>query len=209
MSARYLVRENLRKAILLMDEKNWYPVNKYTDVASTEFILPAWEKPRRFVIRRVKKDENTGQSYIPLPDFYRYEVVVTNMEGEPEQIMEFYDGRANVENKIDELKDGFGIEQASQHVKIRNHAFMLVKSIAYNLMNWYRQALLPEHKKRCEINTIRREVINIPGNILGKDRFCRIRLAANKVLQTIIQTIKKNLDAFLYFVANNFIPYKC
>jgi len=56
------------------------------------------------------------------------------MEADPVQIMEFYDGRANVENKIDELKDGFGLNQASQHVKVRNHAFMLVKTIAYNLM---------------------------------------------------------------------------
>jgi transposase len=90
------------------------------------------------------------------------------MEAEPAQIMNFYDGRANVENKIDELKDGFAVEEASQHEKIRNHAFMIVKSIAYNLMNWYKQALLPQDMKKCEIKTLRRKIINIPGNILAQ-----------------------------------------
>lgn len=200
------LKKNIKKTITLIPEKDWQPIDEYTSITSQEFILPAWKKPRRFVIRRVKIEKDTGQLFLPCQDFYRYEAVVTNMEGEPDEIMSFYDGRANVENKIDELKDGFGVEQSSQHVKIRNHAYMLVKTIAYNLMNWYRQALLPENKTKCEIKTIRREIINIPGNILGKDRFHRIKLAANRVLETIIQTIKRNLDAFFYFVANGFKP---
>jgi transposase len=133
------------------------------------------------------------------------------MEAEPAQIMNFYDGRANVENKIDELKDGFAVEEASQHEKIRNHAFMIVKSIAYNLMNWYKQALLPQDMKKCEIKTLRRKIINIPGNILGSGRYHRIKLAANKILEAIIRVIKKNLDTFFYFVANGFnpVPIRC
>lgn len=128
------------------------------------------------------------------------------MEEEPLEVMNFYDARANVENKIDELKDGFAVEEASQHEKIRNHAFMLIKSIAYNLMNWYRQALLPHEYKRSEIKTIRRRIINLPGNILGSGRYHRIKLAANKILETIILTIKRNLETFFYFVANGFNP---
>lgn len=200
------LRENLKNAIILIPEKDWQSIDEYTSVTSREFIPPAWEKPRRFVIRRVKIDKDTNQLLLDSQDFYRYEAVVTNMEGEDADIMNFYDGRANVENKIDELKDGFAVEEASQHLKIRNHASMIIKSIAYNLMNWYRQALLPQDMKRCEIKTLRRKIINIPGNILGRGRYHRIKLAANRILEIIIQTIKRNLDDFVYFVANGFNP---
>lgn len=200
------LKQNLKKAITLIPEEDWQPIDEYISVTSREFILPTWEKPRRFVIRRVKIDKDTNQLLLPSQDFYRYEAVVTNMEDEPADVMSFYDGRANVENKIDELKDGFAVEEASQHEKNRNHAFMVIKSIAYNLMNWYRQALLPQDMKRCEIKTLRRKIINIPGNILGSGRYHRIKLAANKILETIILTIKKNLDIFFYFVANGFNP---
>ncbi|MEW6606107.1 MAG: IS1380 family transposase [bacterium] len=203
------LRENLRKLIISIPEKDWKEIDEYTSITSKEFLLKTWKKPRRFVIRRVKIDKDTSQLLLDYKDFYRYEAVVTNMEGDPAEIMNFYDDRANVENKIDELKDGFAVEEASQHLKIRNQAFMFIKVIAYNLMNWYRQALLPEDKKNCEIKTIRRQIINIPGNILGKGRFHRIKLAANKLLESIIQIIKTNLDAFFYFVANGFTPVRC
>lgn len=200
------LRENIRKAIELIPEEEWEDLDEYASLASREFLLSSWKKPRRFVIRRVKIEKETGQLTLPSFDFYRYEVVVTNMEESPKEVMTFYDKRANVENNIDEIKDGFAVKEASQHEKTRNHAFMLVKVIAYNLMNWYRQALLPEPKKRCEIKTIRREIINVAGNLLGSDRFHRIKLAANRVLESIVLTIKRNLDSFFLFIANGFQP---
>lgn len=202
------LKENLRKAIELIPEEEWEQKHEYVSLTSREFILPSWTKPRRFVIRRVKIDKETGQLTLPSCEFYRYEVVVTNMEASPQEVMDFYDKRATVENKIDEIKDGFAVEEASQHERVRNHAFMLIKAIAYNLMNWFRQAILPEHKSKCEIKTIRREIINVPGNILGAGRYHRIRLAANRVLAPIIEAIKSNLDAFLYFVVNRFCPLR-
>lgn len=202
------LKENLRNAIELIPEEEWETKDEYVSLTSRKFVLPSWRKPRRFVIRRMKIEKETGQLTLPSCEFYRYEVVVTNMEGSPQEVMDFYDKRATVENKIDEIKDGFAVEEASQHERARNHAFMLIKAIAYNLMNWFRQAILPEHKSTCEIKTIRREIINVPGNILGAGRYHRIRLAANSVLASIIEAIKRNLDAFFYFVVNRFRPVR-
>jgi hypothetical protein len=49
------LHNNLKKAITLIPQEDWDEVNEYTDVTSRNFILPGSEKPRRFVIRRVKK----------------------------------------------------------------------------------------------------------------------------------------------------------
>lgn len=200
------LKVNLRKAIEAISEEDWEEIDEQVSVASREFVLPSWEKPRRFVIRRIKIEKDSSQLILPFSVFYRYEVVVTNMEESPQDVMHFYDKRATVENKIDEIKDGFAVEETSQHDKFRNHAFMLVKAIAYNLMNWFRQAILPKDKTHCEIKTIRREIINVPGNILGSGRYHRIRLAANRSLGLIIEAVKRNLDTFFYFVVNGFQP---
>ena len=200
---------NLRWAIQQIPEKDWQIIDDYHSVIDRSFILNSWEKPRRFCIRRILIDKDTQQMTLPHQDFYRYEAVVTSMEAPPEEVLSRYDKGANVENKIDELKDGFAVKEASQHEKLRNLAYMWIKILAYNLMNWFRQTILPEDKAHCEIKTIRREIINVPGNILGKGRFRRVRLAFNQKLEQIIRVIKEKLDQFLWFVANGFKPLKC
>jgi hypothetical protein len=63
----------------------------------------------------------------------------------PEEVWHWYNKRCNVENRIDELKVGLGMDQTSQHEMLRNTAFMWIKILAYNLLNWFRLALLPQN----------------------------------------------------------------
>ncbi|MDK2889147.1 hypothetical protein G7K71_08865 [Desulfofundulus sp. TPOSR] len=105
---------------------------------------------------------------------------------EMEEVRRWYNKRANVENKIDELTHlrwvppGLGLDQNSQHAMVKNKVFMWIKVLACNLVNWFRQALLPENTARTEVSTIRRRIINIPANIVGSGRYRHIRLAPNR-----------------------------
>ncbi len=47
----------------------------------------------------------------------------------------FYNQRCTVENRIDELKDGFAMDQQSQRTLFQNRAYALIKVIAYKLLN--------------------------------------------------------------------------
>jgi hypothetical protein len=94
--------------------------------------------------------------------------MVTNLDDMPlEEVWRWYNKRANVENKIDELKTGFGLDQNSQHAMVKNKAFMWIKILAYNLPNWFRQALSPENAARAEVSTIKRLIVNVPANSVG------------------------------------------
>ncbi len=67
---------------------------------------------------------------------YEYQAIVTNIDYlTPEQIFfHEYNQRCNIENKIDELKEGFYFDQNSQTNKKCNELFLLIKKmIAYNL----------------------------------------------------------------------------
>ncbi|MCL6639371.1 MAG: hypothetical protein K6T80_06800 [Firmicutes bacterium] len=65
-------------------------------------------------------------------------------------------------NKIDELKAGLGLNQASQHEMLRNTAFMWIKILAYNLLNWFRLALLPQNAANYKVSSGRRLILNVP-----------------------------------------------
>jgi len=66
-----------------------------------------------------------------------------------------------VENKIDELKQGLAVDQTSRHEMIRNAVFMWIKALAYNLLNWFKLALMPQKHRHHEVPTLRRVLINV------------------------------------------------
>lgn len=119
----------------------------------------------------------------------------------PEEIWRCYNKRCNIENKIDELKTGLAIDQTSQHEMSRNMAFMWFKVLAYNLLNWFRLALLPQSISKCEITTIRRLILNVPGNVVGNGRYRHVRLAPSVWLKETVDKIKANIKDFLFLRA--------
>ena len=110
----------------------------------------------------------------------------------------------NVENKIDEIKDGFGVDENSQHEMLGNRAFALIKALSYNIVNWFKKVTLPQ--RNYEVKTVRRKILCVAGNVVGRGWYKKIRLAANRQLERTVEIIKTNLDRFIEFVANGFIP---
>jgi len=151
-----------------------------------------------FNVETVKTVAKGSQTAIEFKDLYDYEVIVTNMEDlSPEEVWHWYNKRCNVENKIDELKSGVAIDQTSQNEMSRNMAFMWIKILSYNLLNWFRLALLPAGASSYEIPTIRRLILNVPGNVAGNGRYRHVRLAANQWLHKVVDNIKNKLKEFI------------
>jgi hypothetical protein len=80
---------------------------------------------------------------------------------------------------------------------IRNAAFMWIKALAYNLLNWFKSALMPQKHRHYGVPTLRRVLINVPGNIVGNGRYRHIRLAPNAWLEKTLTVIKENFKVFL------------
>jgi len=203
------LNSSIRKMIdYVNQEELWRPLDDTYAVAElpVRVPLPSWERPRRFVFVREKVKTECrptsggcpGQETLQFHDLYDYEVIVTNLDDmPPEEVWRWYNKRANVENKIDELKTGLGLDQNSQHAMVKNQAFMWIKVLAYNLLNWFRQTLLPENAARAEVSTIRRLVVNVPANIVGNGRYRHIRLAANRWLEQVTCFAKAKLREFI------------
>ncbi|EXX86703.1 transposase [Paenibacillus darwinianus] len=166
--------------------------------ADIQIVQSSWDKARRCVIyREATQTEKTTDDQLTMAlTLYSYQAIVTNTEDKPLPLLRSYNQRANIENRIDELKDGYAVEQNSQHRMLNNWLFSWIKAIAYNLIVWFKQTLMPESMQRCEVKTIRRVVLKVPGNVVGADRYQHIRLAACPQLQAIVLTMQHKLRAF-------------
>jgi len=114
------------------DQYPWTELSKTYSVTEITVPLPSWSKARRFILVR----KSLPETQIVMDELtYEYQAIVTNIDYlTPEQIFHEYNQRCNIENKIDELKEGFYFDQNSQTNKKCNELFLLIKKmIAYNL----------------------------------------------------------------------------
>ncbi len=179
----------------------WQQLDENYCVSELRIPLSGWKKDRRFVFIREQYDRRTGQKVVP---GLKHQVICTNLEGPPEKVWRFYNQRCTVENRIDELKDGFAMDQQSQRTLFQNRAYALIKAIAYNLLNWMKSAVMPEETKTYRANTLRRRIFCVPGNVVVSGGY--IRLAANRWLESVILSIKQKLDTFLHIIAAHLKP---
>lgn len=205
------MHNRLRRYILTrIEPEHWQPVSSHFDAADIRYLPGSWSKERRFVIVRERVEKESGQELLPLEECYYYQAIVTNDEdSSPEAVWHNYNRRCTVENQIEELKNGFACGQNSQHELTRNRAFMLMKVIAYNLVNWFRRAALPAEMSGARVKTIRRRVLNVAGNVLGEGRKRRIRLAPNPWLQRVEAIIREKLWSMYEWAQFKWLPSQC
>jgi hypothetical protein len=115
--------------------------------ADIPILLTKWTKARRCVIYRESHEtqQTTKDQLSLMLTTYSYQAVITNTELKPLPLIRSYNQRANIENRIDEIKEGYAIEQNSLHSMMTNLLFSWIKVIAYNLVVWFKQAFLPIH----------------------------------------------------------------
>jgi len=116
-------------------KKGWY---QYKDYEYNECIYQptGWEKPCRFVVMRIKKEQK-GERQLPLfeEDLYVYRVFVTNLSRKPHNVIAEYDKRADVENLVGEAQRE-GILAIPSKKFQSNHAYFQIVMLAYNLWRW-------------------------------------------------------------------------
>ncbi len=149
------------------------------------------------IYREAHETEQTSKDQLTMMlTTYSFQAIITNTELKPLPLFHSYNQRANVENRIDEIKEGYALEQNSMHSLMTNQLFSWIKVIAYNVVVWFKQALLPDSLQRCEVKTIRRVVLKVPGNVVGSGRYQHIRLAPSPMLEAIVIVMQQRAREF-------------
>ena len=176
---KYAIRlkENakLRK---LAEEKNraLYRATKFNQVDYAveygEFMYQAgsWSHPRRVVF---KIEKPYGHM------IHLYTFIVTTMEMEPYQFLQFYCGRGKMENFIKEGKSGFDFTSVSSSSRLVNANRLLVHALAYNLFNWFRRLALAVSMRKQRIDTIRLKLLKIAARVVKSARYKYFKLCSS------------------------------
>lgn len=192
---------SIKKIIAYINENpedySWEAISSNFSVTEITLPLPKWEKARRFVLVREKIECEDKNQIIFDECAYRYEVIVTNIDYLTcEEIFHDYNQRCDVENNIDEIKEGYAFSENSLINHKSNELYLLIKMIAFNVQNWFKQAVMPTIVQHHEIKTLRRIFYRVCGNICGSGYYRYLSFSHNKLLQNIIEFINIKIVDF-------------
>lgn len=135
-----------------------------------EYQAGSWSHPRRVVF---KIEKPSGQMV------HMFTFIVTTMESEPYQVIQFYCGRGKMENFIKEGKSGFDFSSVSSHSKAVNANRLQVHALAYNLFNWFRRLALSASMRKQRIDTIRLKLLKIAAKAVHSSRYIVFKLCSS------------------------------
>ena len=178
-NCKYAIRlkENAKLRELAEEENQaLYRATKFNQVDYAveygEFLYQAgsWNHPRKVVF---KIEKPYGQMV------HLYTFIVTTMEMEPYQVIQFYCGRGRMENFIKEGKSGFDFACVSSPTKLVNANRLLVHALAYNLFNWFRRLVLAASMRKQRIDTIRIKLLKIAARVVRSARYKYFKLCSS------------------------------
>ena len=162
--ARLTTRLKRRAAVI----SQWQPVDEHYAVGEFRARLLGWSVERRFVVvrERVREDkEAVGRKLIDVPG-YTFRIWVTNRTEPVLLLWRDYNGRATVEQRIEELKNDLSADDfCTQNFWATEAAFLAVL-FTFNLLSLYQQISAPKAGYR-QPGTLRAAVF-ICGAILGR-----------------------------------------
>lgn len=105
--------------------------------------------------------------------------IVTTMEMDPYQVIQFYCGRGKMENFIKEGKSGFDFASVSSSSRLVNANRFLVHALAYNVFNWFRRLALAVSMRKQRIDTIRLKLLKIAARMVKSARYKYFKLCSS------------------------------
>jgi len=142
MRLPYVVVAQLSQPIqnLLKGDLPWQPTEvPGTDVTELEYQSMHWPHRRRLVLirHRVHEPEDTraGKRLLDVPG-YRFQTLVTSLPAtthQPLAVWRYYNGRADCENVIKELREGFALPTLCLEKFWATEAALSLATLTYNL----------------------------------------------------------------------------
>lgn len=147
--------------------KDWVALDADYAVGEFRSQLLGWSGARRFVVVRERVREKkaaVGRKLLEVPG-YTFRVLVTNLEAAPAELWRTYNGRACVEQRIEELKNDLAADDFCTQQFFATEAAFLAVVATFNLLSLF-QAASGQGEYR-QPATLRAQVF-LCGAVLGR-----------------------------------------
>lgn len=84
-----------------------------------------------------------------------------------------------MENFIGEGKQGFDFASVSFKSMVVNANRLQLHALAYNLFNWFRRLVLPEHMNKSLVDTVRLKLLKMETKVVHTGRYVKLKLCSN------------------------------
>jgi len=166
--------EAVLKAIGTIPDKDWAPYKNGYIAETIHSMNKTKEAFRLIVIRRAYQRTIFTQEDVSV----RYTVIATNGMESAEDVVTWYNRRGDrSENRIKELKIGFGMERMPCGQCEANAVFFRIGVLAYNLYRLFLLKILSTSWHRHQVQTVRWRLYQIAGKIVfhGGQVFLKVR----------------------------------
>lgn len=170
------------------DDSRWYKVNIKDMIFYNDCMYQpqGWEQPERFVAMRIPLEEakdasKSEKQQLPLfeDDRYKYRIFVTDLKQKAHKVTEEYDGRADAENLVGEVKrEGLAAIPSAKFKN--NYAFFCIVMLAYNIWRWMKLVAAMTVPQEMKVES-RHQLRNISQNTLRIARLILLLIAAKIV----------------------------
>jgi len=142
-------------------------LDEHYAVGEFSLQLLGWDRPRRFVVIREQlraERASLGRKLLEVPG-YTFRVFVTNIALPPEEIWRDYNRRADMENRIAELKHDLGADDFCLHQFFATEAAFRSILLLFNLLGEFQRAC--RFTRYRQPATLRAQVF-LCGALLGR-----------------------------------------
>lgn len=178
------IDERARQAILALPERAWAAAVRQDGtmregawVAELGGLdLSGWPEGSRAICRRERPHPGAQLSFSDA-DGHRFQVMLTNQEGDPVALEARHRGRASVEDAIRAAK-ATGLANLPFRDFAPNAAWLELVLIAQDLLSWAQSLLLEGDLARAEPKRLRYRLLHVAGRITRSGRRIRLHLPA-------------------------------
>jgi hypothetical protein len=169
--------------------------NDIYSFAETKYQPTKWEKEFRFcIVRRKLEKEETDQTTMFTMNAYSYSAIVTNLTLRPVNIWKFYSERALCERNIRRLKEDFYLGNIPTKHFNANGLYLEIILWAYDLVKWFQRSCLPEDWQSKTLQTLRHELLLLPGSFVRHGNKQILRFPKNSPYQKVFLSAKDEIE---------------
>lgn len=163
--------------------------------AETKYQPIGWPKEYRYcIVRRKLPLENPEETTLFVIENFSYSAIVTNLDMTPENVWKFYSERVKCERNIRSLKEDYYLSNIPTKYFKANEFYLEILLFSYDLIKWFQRLCLPLDWQSKTLQTLRNEILLMPGSFVKHGNKHILRFPKNSPQQKVFLEAKSKAE---------------
>jgi len=172
---------------------SYEPMNPRWEIAEFEHHPHDWPHARRCIVARRRIEETDPQPTLFTLERYVYRAWHTNLPLTPAGVWRFYDGRAEMERRIRELREDYAVRKIPTRDFAANALYLEVVRLAYNLVTAFQRTCLPAEWQGLTLSKLRSRLFWLPAELTRPQNRPTLRFTNSPLIQKWVEEILRRI----------------